>query len=85
VLVTSSAEASARRLLASYDDTRAARDARRFAAVSGRFTQSRHVGYDVHYLVAALSRPRHRDHLVGSPGWPAAASPASCTKVRHVL
>ena len=54
-----SAEASACRLLASYDDTRAARDARHFAALSGRFTQSlrRHADYDVQYFAAALSRP----------------------------
>ena len=80
-------EASAGRLLAGYDYTRAARDALHFAALSGRFTQNlrRHVGYDVPYFAAALSRPRHRGHLMGSPGWPTAATPASCTKVRQVL
>jgi hypothetical protein len=65
VLVTPD-EASAGRLLASYDYTRAARDALHFAALSGRFTQNlrRRVGYDVQYFAAALSRPRHRDHLM---------------------
>jgi hypothetical protein len=41
-------EASARRLLASYDYTRAARDALHFAALFDRFIQNlrRYVGYD---------------------------------------
>ena len=86
-LSTPSDKASARRLLASYDYTRAARDARHVAALFDRFTQNlrRHVGYDVQYFAAALSRPRHRDQLMGSPGWPTAATPASCMKVSHVL
>jgi hypothetical protein len=80
-------EASACRLLASYDYARAARDALQFAALSSRFTQDlrRYAGYGVHYLAAALRRPGHRDHLMGSPGWPTAASPASCAKVGQVL
>jgi hypothetical protein len=87
VLVTPADEAPAHRLLASCGYTRAARDARHFAALSGRFTQNlcRYVGYDVRYFAAALSRPRHCDHLRGSPGWPAAATPAFCTKVRQPL
>jgi hypothetical protein len=49
-----SGEASACRLLASYDDTRAARGARRFAALSGRFTQNlrRYAGPGVRYFAA---------------------------------
>jgi hypothetical protein len=58
----------------SYGYTRAARDARNFAALSGRFIQNlhRYAGDDMQYFAAPLSRPCHRDHLMGSPGWAAA-------------
>jgi hypothetical protein len=58
----------------SYGYTRTARDALNFAALSGRFIQNlrRYVGDDMQYFAAALSRPCHCDHLMGSPGWAAA-------------
>ena len=72
-------------LLASYDYTRAARDALHFAALFDRLVQNlrRYVGYDDDRR--RTEPPRHRDHLMGPPGWPTAATPASCTKVRQVL
>jgi pimeloyl-ACP methyl ester carboxylesterase len=36
-------------------------------------------------FAAVLSRPRPRGHLMGPPGRPTAATPASCTNVRQVL
>jgi hypothetical protein len=74
VLVTPSDEASARRLLASYGQMRAARDALDFAALSGRFIQnlmSRYAGDDVQQFAAALSRlpsPRPPDGIAGLGG-----------------
>jgi hypothetical protein len=69
-----SGEASAGWLLASYGYTWAARGALCLAALFGRFIRNlrRYVGDDVPFFAAALSGPRSRGHLMGSPGWAAA-------------
>jgi hypothetical protein len=74
VLVTPD-KASARRLLASCDYTRAARDPLHFAALFDRLIQNLrlYVGYDDDDRPRA-EPPRHRDHLMGPPGWPTAAT-----------